>query len=65
MSDYNISSFVVAFLMPSKNRVAKNTIMLYMTFYVNNIRIEKSNDKGRSNFESPGGFDTLCDQMKN
>ena len=28
MIDFNISSFVVAFLMRSKNRVAKNTIML-------------------------------------
>ena len=63
--DFNISSFVVAFLMRSKNRVAKNTIMLDMTLYVNNLKIEISNDMVRSNFESPGGFDTLCDQMKN
>ena len=51
--------------MRSKNRVATNTIMLYMTLYVNNLKIEISNDMVRSNFESPGGFDTLCDQMKN
>ena len=65
MIDFNISSFVVAFLMRSKNRVATNTIMLYMTLYVNNLKIEISNDMVRSTFESPGGFDTLCDQMKN